>query len=98
MIHKLISFRNNLSIILHFLLSQLDVPKTNVQASWDSKVVGSYIPEMARIVRDRGVAGLFSGLGPTLIRAFPANAALFLGVEMGKRAFDNYVWKSNGLA
>jgi len=65
-----------------------DVPKTNVQARWDTKVVGSYFPEMARIIRERGIRGLYNGLGPTLIRAFPANAALFLGVESGKKFFD----------
>jgi solute carrier family 25 ornithine transporter 2/15 len=70
-----------------------DVPKTNVQSRWDTKVVGSYFPEMIRIARERGVLGLYSGLGPTLIRAFPANAALFLGVEMGKRMFDKFLWK-----
>lgn len=99
----------------------LDVPKTNVQSRYDtrvsknttgyktmnkvtvdvesyiahvrllslSQVVGSYIPELLSIARTRGIAGLYSGLVPTLIRAFPANAALFLGVEMGKRAFDD---------
>jgi hypothetical protein len=65
-----------------------DVPKTNVQARYDTKVVGSYIPEFIKIARQRGMAGLFSGLGPTLLRAFPANAALFLGVETGKKFFD----------
>jgi len=68
-----------------------DVPKTNVQSRWDTKIVGSYFPQMAKIARERGVIGLYSGLGPTLIRAFPANAALFLGVEMGKRLFDSIV-------
>ena len=43
-----------------------DVPKTNVQARWDTKVVGSYFPEMARIIRERGIRGLCNGLGPTL--------------------------------
>lgn len=55
-------------------------------------MVGSYFPEMARIVRERGITGLYSGLGPTLVRAFPANAALFLGVESGKKFFDNMLW------
>ena len=72
-----------------------DVPKTNVQASYDTKIIGSYLPELVRIARERGVVGLYSGLGPTLVRAFPANAALFLGVEMGKKAFDDYLWKEN---
>jgi hypothetical protein len=71
-----------------------DVPKTNVQSRYDTKVFGSYIPELIRIARQRGIGGLYSGLGPTLVRAFPANAALFLGVEMGKKFFDNYLWRS----
>lgn len=70
----------------------LDVPKTNVQARYDTKVVGSYFPELFKIARERGIVGLYSGLGPTLIRAFPANAALFLGVEMGKKMFDSFLW------
>jgi len=68
-----------------------DVPKTNVQASWDTKVVGSYFPELIRIVKERGPLALYTGLIPTIARAFPANAALFLGVEMGKKVFDKYV-------
>lgn len=70
-----------------------DVPKTNVQSRWDTRVVGCYFPEMARIIRERGIRGLYSGLGPTLVRAFPANAALFLGVETGKKLFDNLLWQ-----
>jgi hypothetical protein len=70
----------------------LDVPKTNVQARYDTKVFGSYIPEFMRIARERGIRGLYSGLGATLVRAFPANAALFLGVETTKKAFDRYLW------
>jgi hypothetical protein len=69
-----------------------DVPKTNVQASWESRVVGSYFPELFRIVKERGPLALYTGLGPTIARAFPANAALFLGVETGKKAFDKFVW------
>jgi len=65
-----------------------DVPKTNVQSRYDTKVVGSYFPELFKIGRKQGISGLYNGLGPVLIRAFPANAALFLGVEMGKRFFD----------
>ena len=68
-----------------------DVPKTNVQARYDTKVFGSYFPELITIVRQRGIVGLYSGLLPTLVRAFPANAALFLGVESSKNLFDKFV-------
>lgn len=74
-----------------------DVPKTNVQARWgtDAKVIGNYWPEMKIIARERGVLGFYNGLTPTLVRAFPANAALFLGVELGKKLFDTAVWKKS---
>lgn len=68
-----------------------DVPKTNVQTKWCTNVVGSYFPEIIQIAKERGIAGFYHGLGPTLIRAFPANAALFLGVEVGKNLFDEFI-------
>jgi hypothetical protein len=82
----------NLSLSYSSILTNKHINVQNVQASYETKVIGSYIPELLRIARERGIIGLYSGLGPTLIRAFPANAALFLGVELGKRAFDKYVW------
>jgi len=73
-----------------------DVPKTNVQSQWEgARVIGSYWPQMKKIAKQRGFVGFYSGLGPTLVRAFPANAALFLGVELGKKLFDSAVWKDN---
>ncbi len=69
-----------------------DVPKTNVQARYDTKVFGSYFPELIKIARERGISGLYSGLLPTVVRAFPANAALFLGVESTKKVFDKFLW------
>jgi hypothetical protein len=67
-----------------------DVPKTMVQSSWDSRVFGSYIPAMRQVFKTRGVLALYAGMGPSLLRAFPANAALFLGVETFKTQFDKY--------
>lgn len=76
-----------------FVAMPFDVPKTNVQSRYDTKVMGSYFPELIRVAKQRGIGGLYAGLGPTLIRAFPANAALFLGVESGKKLFDKAVWQ-----
>ncbi len=69
-----------------------DLRMTNVQASSDLRVVGSYFPDFFRIARKRGPLALYTGLIPTIARAFSANAALFLGVEMGKKFFDGFIW------
>ncbi len=56
-----------------------DVWKTNVQASSDLHIVGSYFTELFHIVRELGPLTLYTGLIPTIARTFSANAALFFG-------------------
>lgn len=46
---------------------------------------------LVKLLRTDGPKALFRGLGPAMIRAFPANAACFLGVEMSMRAM-NRMW------
>lgn len=61
-----------------------------VQASWDSRVVGDF-PKAARSVfASRGVNGLFAGMWPAMLRAFPANAALFVGYEATRDAIKKW--------
>jgi solute carrier family 25 carnitine/acylcarnitine transporter 20/29 len=56
-----------------------DVIKTRQQNQLSS---GSGALALAReLVRAEGVAGLYRGLLPALLRAAPANAAIFAGVE-----------------
>jgi hypothetical protein len=69
-----------------------DVQMTNVQASLDLRLVRSYFPDLFRIAREHGPLALYTGLIPTMARAFSANAALFLGMEMGKKFFNGFVW------
>ncbi|KAF6032358.1 SLC25A20 [Bugula neritina] len=42
----------------------------------------------AEIMRESGPKGLFKGLSPVLVRAFPANAACFFGYEMAMRVLN----------
>lgn len=42
---------------------------------------------LREVLRDEGPAALWRGATPILIRAFPANAAAFLGVELCLRFF-----------
>lgn len=37
-----------------------------------------------KLIREEGVGGLFTGIRPALIRAFPANAACFFGMEVAR--------------
>ncbi|KAJ0403946.1 hypothetical protein P43SY_009439 [Pythium insidiosum] len=37
------------------------------------------------LMKEEGAGALFKGMGPALFRAFPANAACFLGVEFSKK-------------
>lgn len=55
-----------------------DVVKSRMQASPAGTYKGTIDCAM-QIVRTEGAPALFKGLGPALLRAFPANAAAFLG-------------------
>jgi solute carrier family 25 (mitochondrial carnitine/acylcarnitine transporter), member 20/29 len=43
------------------------------------------------LLAQEGVAGLYKGVGPALLRAFPANAACFLGMELSMQLL-NKAW------
>ena len=66
------------SVIMPF-----DVAKTRLQSG---SVRGPLLVLMQRIVREEGVAALFTGWTAAIARAFPANAGLFAGVEFMSRA------------
>lgn len=65
----------------------IDTIKTRLQAGSGSE---SMLAATRAIYRARGVGGFFPGLGPALLRSFPANAATFLGVELTHAAFRKY--------
>lgn len=66
----------------------IDTIKTTLQASSSKQ-------SMFKVTRDiyikrGGIKGFFPGLGPALLRSFPANAATFLGVELTHSFFKKY--------
>lgn len=66
----------------------VDTIKTKLQASSTSK---SMLDATREIYHTRGgLKGFFPGLGPALLRSFPANAATFLGVELTHSLFKKY--------
>ncbi|KAJ3340968.1 carnitine transporter [Entophlyctis luteolus] len=59
-----------------------DVIKSRIQASPPGMYSG-FVDCGVKMVRAEGPGALFKGLGPALLRAFPANAAGFLGRALG---------------
>ncbi|CAM9498048.1 unnamed protein product [Discosporangium mesarthrocarpum] len=60
----------------------VDVAKSIIQTSDKPQ---SLLRTMQQVSRTQGPRALFNGLSAALVRAFPANAALFLGYEVVRR-------------
>lgn len=60
-----------------------DVIKSRYQTAPEGKYSG-IVDVYKALIKEEGYAGLFKGIRPALIRAFPANAACFLGMEVSK--------------
>merc|ERR1712244_36722 len=66
------------------LLQPLDTVRTVIQASVTSspaRRIGSWTEEVQKIVRERGVLGLWAGWRPSAVRALPTSAASMLAYE-----------------
>jgi len=64
-----------------------DVIKTRLQTAPEGTYKGT-MDCLLQLLRNEGPRALFKGLGPAMVRAFPANAACFLGVEVARKALD----------
>jgi len=60
-----------------------DVIKSRYQTAPEGKYSGMG-EVLTVLLKEEGVGGLFKGIGPAMLRAFPANAAAFLGMESAK--------------
>ena len=69
----------------------LAIPPDVVKSRYQGAPEGTYKSFMdcaRKTVMADGVGALFKGFGPAMSRAFPANAAVFVGVEMSQSALD----------
>jgi len=67
-----------------------DVLKSKLQTAPEGTYSG-LMDVFTKTVKNEGPGALFKGLGPAMIRAFPANAACFLGAEVSKKLL-NSLW------
>ncbi|SCU88180.1 LADA_0E08658g1_1 [Lachancea dasiensis] len=65
----------------------IDTIKTRLQSSSSAASMSDATRE---IYQRAGIKGFFPGIGPALMRSFPANAATFLGVELTHHFFKQY--------
>ncbi|KAF9338316.1 carnitine transporter [Podila minutissima] len=74
-------------VAMWFIAIPPDVLKSRLQSAPAGTYKGT-ADVLRNLWKNEGPQALFKGLGPTMLRAFPANAASFLGVEYSLRAMS----------
>ncbi|GMR39999.1 hypothetical protein PMAYCL1PPCAC_10194, partial [Pristionchus mayeri] len=59
-----------------------DVLKSRLQTAPEGKYPGGIREVLKEVLREEGPKGLFKGITPVMLRAFPASAACFFGLEL----------------
>lgn len=67
-----------------------DVLKSRLQSAPTGTYSG-FLDCARKTIAADGVAALWKGFGPAMARAFPANAATFLGVEASRKLLDRFI-------
>ncbi|XP_068920715.1 mitochondrial ornithine transporter 1 isoform X3 [Petaurus breviceps papuanus] len=72
-------------ICLWIAVYPVDCIKSRIQVLSMSGKQAGFVGTFASVLKNEGIGALYSGLKPTLIRAFPANGALFLAYEYSRK-------------
>jgi len=70
------------------------IPPDVLKSRYQTAPEGTYksiMDVLTQLLKNEGPGALFKGVGPAMIRAFPANAACFLGAELSMKLM-NYLW------
>jgi len=65
-----------------------DTIKSRIQMQTNQQQSTSVFTVGKNLIREEGPKALFKGIGPALLRAFPANAASFMGMEVSRAFLD----------
>jgi solute carrier family 25 (mitochondrial carnitine/acylcarnitine transporter), member 20/29 len=83
-----ILFAGGLAGTVYWMVSMpVDVLKSRLQSAPEGTYSG-VMDVFVKVMRAEGPAALFKGTAPALMRAFPANAACFYGMEVSKQFLD----------
>ena len=75
-------FAGGMAGISNWLVSiPADVLKSRLQTAPEGTYPNGLRDVFKQLVRNEGHAALYKGIGPVMLRAFPANAAMFGGYE-----------------
>ncbi|MEE6472350.1 hypothetical protein FKM82_009584 [Ascaphus truei] len=72
-------------IALWLAVYPVDCVKSRIQVLSITGKQAGFMRTFSSIMKNEGILALYSGLKPTLIRAFPANGALFLAYEYSRK-------------
>ncbi|KAG9439201.1 hypothetical protein H6P81_019366 [Aristolochia fimbriata] len=75
-------------IAFWFAVLPLDVAKTVIQTSPTTEITTDPFRTLISIYKSVGLKRCYAGLGPTLLRAFPANAAAIVTWELAAKVLD----------
>lgn len=65
-----------------------DTLKSRFQTAEAGRYPGGVKQVFSELVKQEGITGMYRGLGPAMVRAIPANAACFLGMEVSRKLLD----------
>ncbi|XP_078399273.1 mitochondrial carnitine/acylcarnitine carrier protein [Cetorhinus maximus] len=65
-----------------------DVLKSRFQTAPEGKYPNGFRDVLRELIREEGIGSLYKGFNAVMIRAFPANAACFLGFEVAMKFLD----------
>lgn len=74
-------------VLLWSVTFPVDVVKSRIQLD-DAMPARGWTMCMMRVYRDEGLAALYSGLAPTLVRCVPSSAVLFIVYEFVRKLLD----------
>mmetsp|Transcript_33283 Transcript_33283/g.43891 ORF Transcript_33283/g.43891 Transcript_33283/m.43891 type:complete len:314 (+) Transcript_33283:69-1010(+) len=61
-----------------------DTVKSRLQTAPEGKYPGGFMDVYRELMKNEGIGALYRGVAPVMVRAFPANAACFFGVEVSR--------------